>query len=354
MINIYSRNYKSYLVVPAAAFIAFLFLVLIFPGIPHGIDLKGGTMIIVRSDAPIDPDNLKAVLAENFPLKELEVSEISSPAGYGTVIQYSENSALIEAEQMLDDANSLKNTNPAESKRLAIDSMDKVSSYIPPQDTTDLDLEDTLELANTNLIKAKENFQEQLQLLIKQEFALGEEVRFQKREIGAALGETFWNTAISVSIIAIVLVVIVVFTFFREIIPSLAIIGAAVFDISGALGLMAIFGIPLSLSSIPALLMLIGYSVDTDILLTTRILNRREGTARQRAFESMKTGLTMTLTTLAAVSVMLILSYFVQMIVIFEIAAVLIFGLLADLISTWLMNAPVLLWYAERKESVTQ
>jgi len=46
---------------------------------------------------------------------------------------------------------------------------------------------------------------------------------------------------------------------------------------------------------------------------------------------------------------MLIVSYFYQIEVIFQIAAILFFGLLADLISTWFMNAPLLLWHIENK-----
>ena len=141
-----------------------------------------------------------------------------------------------------------------------------------------------------------------------------------------------------------------IFFFFREFVPSIAVIMSAVLDISCALALMALFHIPLSLSSIPALLMLVGYSVDTDIMLTTRILKRKEGTAADRTVEAMKTGLTMTFTTLAALTVMIAVSFTSQMFVIFEIATVLLFGLLGDLPSTWLMNAPILLWYAEKKE----
>ena len=66
----------------------------------------------------------------------------------------------------------------------------------------------------------------------------------------------------------------------------------------------------------------------------------------------MKTGLTMTFTTLAAVTAMVLISYFSQIMFIFEVAIVILFGLIADLISTWFMNAPVLLLYAEKKQKV--
>ena len=175
-------------------------------------------------------------------------------------------------------------------------------------------------------------------------------MQFQKIEVGPALGELFWDSAVKVVILAFILIIIVIFFFFREIIPSLAVILSAILDILGAMAGMALFGIGLGLASIPALLMLIGYSVDTDILLTTRLLKRKEGSPGQRAAGSMKTGLTMTFTTLAAVIIMMLVSWQAQMLVVFEVAAVLLFGLITDLLSTWLMNAPILLWYAEKKE----
>jgi len=147
----------------------------------------------------------------------------------------------------------------------------------------------------------------------------------------------------------VLFVILVIFVVFREIVPSLAVIGAATFDVLAALAAMAVLGIPLSLASIPALLMLVGYSVDTDIMLTTKVLKRRDADPRTRAQDSLLTGLTMTGTTLVAVAFMTVLSFYAQIFVVFDLAVVLFFGLIGDLISTWFMNAPVLLWYAEKK-----
>jgi preprotein translocase subunit SecF len=95
--------------------------------------------------------------------------------------------------------------------------------------------------------------------------------------------------------------------------------------------------------------MVIGYSVDTDIMLTSRMLKDRNGTAGERATESMKTGLTMSGTTMAALIAMLIVSYLYQIDVIFQVAAILFFGLIGDVISTWTTNVSILMWFVERK-----
>ena len=142
---------------------------------------------------------------------------------------------------------------------------------------------------------------------------------------------------------------ITVFIIFRNLVPSLAVIAAALCDIIIAVGGMSLFGIPLSVATVGALLMLIGYSVDTDILLTTRVLKRREGTINERALDAMKTGFTMAA---AAIGSMVALYLSVRFLmpyaqILEQIAAVLIIGLIADVLATWLMNLGILRWYME-------
>jgi preprotein translocase subunit SecF len=343
--NLFAGNYKLYLIAPALAVIAFFFLIFVFPGLTQGIDLRGGTNIIIRSDQPLDADQLKETLQGKFALQDLKVITIGS----GTIIEFAHHDLIFKAQAELDSARGLLASDPAQAKALALQAVDSVKPLAPKTPPANLDAESMVEFARVTLVDAKEAFQKDLQQTIVQEFNLGDEVKFQKKEVGAKLGANFWDSAVKVSLIALVLIIIVIFIFFREIIPSLAVIAAALFDMLGAMAGMALFGIPFGIASIPALLMLIGYSVDTDIMLTTRLLKRREGTPVERTLESMKTGLTMTLTTLAAITVMMLLAYFNQLLIVFEISAVIFFGLIADLISTWLMNAPVLLWFTEKK-----
>ena len=100
---------------------------------------------------------------------------------------------------------------------------------------------------------------------------------------------------------------IVVFIIFRTFVPSIAVVISAFADIAFAAAMMDVFGIVLSLGTVAALLMLIGYSVDTDILLTTRLL-KRKGELGDKIKDAMKTGMTMTLTTLAALIALFVVS----------------------------------------------
>jgi preprotein translocase subunit SecF len=98
--------------------------------------------------------------------------------------------------------------------------------------------------------------------------------------------------------------------------------------------------------------MLIGYSVDTDILLTTRLL-KRKGELNEKIIDAMKTGLTMTTTTLAALLALFIVSSgsvmsFIRIDIIRDISVVLIFGLIADIVNTWMTNVGILRLYIEK------
>jgi preprotein translocase subunit SecF len=172
------------------------------------------------------------------------------------------------------------------------------------------------------------------------------------RQVGPVLGEEAMTQVYYALAFAFLFMSITVFIIFRNFVPSMAVIFAALSDIIIALGGMSLFGIPLSVASVGALLMLIGYSVDTDILLTTRILKRKEGTVTERAVEAMKTGFTMAA---AAIGSMVAL-YVVVMVFIpaaqtlADIAAVLIIGLTADILTTWLMNLGILRWYLEARK----
>jgi len=84
---------------------------------------------------------------------------------------------------------------------------------------------------------------------------------------------------------------IVVFIIFRTPIPSIAVIFAAFTDIVLTIATANLLGMSVSTAGIVAILMLIGYSVDSDILLTTRVLKRKDERVNSRIFGAFKTGI---------------------------------------------------------------
>jgi len=169
---------------------------------------------------------------------------------------------------------------------------------------------------------------------------------YSVEEIGSSLGASFFKESLRAILIAFIFMGIVVFFYFRIPIPSLAVILAAFSDMVVTLAIINFMGIKLSTAGIAAFLMLIGYSVDTDVLLSTRVLKRSSGSIFDRVIGAAKTGLTMNISTLAALTVGgLMLS---QSEVLKQIMLILVIGLLVDIINTWIQNAGILRWYLEK------
>lgn len=169
-------------------------------------------------------------------------------------------------------------------------------------------------------------------------------------QIGESFGKSLQEQAVIALILSFIGMSLVVFLAFRTFIPCLAVILSAFSDIVIAAALMNLTGIPLTLGTVAALLMLIGYSVDSDILLTNRVL-KRQGNLRDKMAGAFTTGIIMTSTAIAAVAAMWVVSAVGQVQIINEISAVILFGLAADIFNTWVLNAGLLRWYIEGKES---
>jgi preprotein translocase subunit SecF len=168
-----------------------------------------------------------------------------------------------------------------------------------------------------------------------------------RKERTASLSSDFIDKAVMVVIYSVILTSIVIFLIFRTVVPSIAVLAGVAADVIFALGAMALFDIPLTLASFAALLMLIGFSLDTDILLTIRLVKRKDGTPAERAFESMKTGMTMSLSTMVAFLALFIIAMVTKINIYYEISAVAIAGLIGDLVATWFFNAVIVLYHVE-------
>jgi preprotein translocase subunit SecF len=163
-------------------------------------------------------------------------------------------------------------------------------------------------------------------------------------QIGESFGKSLQSQAGIALIISFIGMAIVVFLSFRTFVPSVAVILSAFADMVMTAAMMNIIGISLSLGTTAALLMLIGYSVDSDILLTNRVL-KRQGKLNDKLRGAFHTGIIMTSTTLAATTALFLVSWFGSVQVLMEISAVLLIGLIADIFNTWLTNVGILKWY---------
>jgi preprotein translocase subunit SecF len=179
--------------------------------------------------------------------------------------------------------------------------------------------------------------------LVQQARQAGYEVQ-SVQSVSASFGGDTQRLALIGVAIAFAGMSVLTFALFRSFIPSVAIVISAFSDIVVPLALMNLFGIRLSLGTVAALLMLIGYSVDSDILLNNHVL-RRSGGFYESAYRAMRTGVTMTLTSIAAMAVMAITATLFGIPLLPEIGTVLVFGLTVDLMNTYMLNMSLLRWY---------
>lgn len=163
-------------------------------------------------------------------------------------------------------------------------------------------------------------------------------------QIGETFGKTLQSQALLALVFSFIGMAIVIFVAFRTFVPAVAVILSAFADMVMTAATMNIAGIPLSLGTLAALLMLIGYSVDSDILLTNRVL-KRQGKLNEKLTGAFRTGMIMTSTTLAAALAMFVVAWFGSVLILMEISAVLLIGLVFDVMNTWLTNVGILKWY---------
>ena len=163
------------------------------------------------------------------------------------------------------------------------------------------------------------------------------------QSIGPAIGEVFWQQAQTVMIMSFILMTMMVFLLFRSFVPSAIVLLSAITDMTGTMAILSLLGVPLSLPVFAAMIMIVAYSVDTDILLTSSMLKMAGGSA----WDAMKTGLTMTSTTFTA----LLALYFISGSALLQtMALVLMIGILVDIPVTWFTNAGLLRLWLERKK----
>lgn len=171
-------------------------------------------------------------------------------------------------------------------------------------------------------------------------------------QVSPSIGSSAQITALYGLLSAFVLMSLLVILLFRSVIPAVVIILSAVSNMLIAGAAMNLAGIQLSMGTVGAVLMLIGYSVDSDILLNRYILLGNSGTFNERVHDAMRTGVTMTITSLSAMVVMFIVSTVFGIQLLADMGFVLSIGLMADLLNTYMMNVSILRWYANRRDII--
>ena len=292
LVSIYDNNYKALMIF---TFVVLLFAICILIAsyvrtgefVQKGVTLKGGITLTIQTKEEIDLLAFEKSLASQLPKADLTVRKTTEMGVIKAII--------IEAGD--------------------VEEQELLSA-----------------VKETGIIKLKEG-------------------EYSVESMGSSLGSQFFKQTIVAVIIAYIAMWLVVLLTFREIVPSTFVMLAATANIICSLAVVSLVGMKLSTAGVEAFLMLIGYASDTNIMLTTKVLRRKEGTILDRIVSSMKTGLTMTATTLVAA---VVAYFFSTSDVIKQIMIIIIIGLIFDVLNTWMQNTGILRWWVERKARKAQ
>lgn len=162
--------------------------------------------------------------------------------------------------------------------------------------------------------------------------------------MGSIITKLYQKQALYAAIAAVIAMAIILFIALRHFTVVGGILSVVGLDFIGILGVMAILGIPLSLASMAGILLIFGYAVNTNILLSTNVLKRKGETPRKRAGRAMSTGIKMSSTSATA---MLILNLITTAPELEQISAAILIGILIDMVNTWLLNSGLILKHQE-------
>ncbi len=330
--NIYENGrYKKLFIIPMILLLILLFFAT--TRLNYGMDFQGGTRITAPLEREIDTAELEIEMNNEFDLIDLDIRKTEG-ADSVLIVSYVGHNAIMQMQEDLEAGR--------------YNEVIQRGQGIIGEIELEGDIEGEEEIAEEYLSETESHINRQINTYISEK-AGSEEEYFSIDSIGAAMGQQFLMQARNAILAAILFISILVFYFFRKILVSLAVFQAPIYDMIFGLGAMGLFQIPLTLGTVAALLMVIGYSIDSDIMLTMKTLGRKEGTPEERAFGAMKTGLTMSITTVSALIGLLIISHLTQIHILVSISLILILGLIGDTMTTWFINAPIMIWLSKRE-----
>ena len=173
------------------------------------------------------------------------------------------------------------------------------------------------------------------------------DVEYDVRNVGPSMGESFMSSAQKAIIFAFIMMGLVLAFIFKQPIVALTVILSGFLNVFEAAAVMTLFGVKLAPHTIGALLMLMGWGVDSEVLFDTKLLREKGGEPKKRALTAMKTAMTMSFAVFASLSSLYFISTSTM---IKDMALVLLLGAFFDIINTWFQSLSMVLWFMEAKQ----
>ncbi len=361
--NFYEGDYKKLVLIPLLLLLPSLYFAL---HVQPGLEFKGGVLVTLELEKPISEQELSGLLMDNnfhdfkvraytlgdTPIAEVELAHSDdmnkleslyrkyldlydeySKKQYQLVVLKTSNQSYSDVEKEVDDL-------AVQLESIRSD-FSETAYCITGKSYTLKDDKESLQQAYSDVMDIYRNS------IVSKLRSVVSFKDYSFKLVSPSLSELFVSKIESIMITAGVLSALAVFLLFRDTVPSLAVLIGATSDIIFALGFMGLMGIPLTLATIASILMLVGYSLDTDILITVRILKRGLKNPRMSAFEAFKTGVTMSLTSILAFASLYFVGQFTNIEIYQQISEVVLAGLVGDIIATWLLNAVIMLYHVE-------
>ncbi|MGV8151152.1 MAG: hypothetical protein ACP5NV_05475 [Candidatus Woesearchaeota archaeon] len=329
-LRIYDKHYKPLMILSILLLVFSVGVILYTVAttgdfVNKGLTLKGGLTLSVNTKESMNPEEIYSLLSNAYPKSDINVRSYGEFGAYGFVVEASD----LNEEQIV---SLLKQKIPDLQKS-------DYSSEITSPSLGSAFFVQTLKAMFVAFIF--------MSLVIYLYFGHSLKLKWLTSVLSITAGiMMFYANSVILYIIPILILIGLVVLYFKDNIPSFGIILCAFSDVLFSLAIFNLFGLKLNTGGVAAFLMLVGYSIDTDILLSVRVLKRKEGTVFERIVDAMKTGITMSLAALVAV----LTAYFLtSSSVVKEIMFILAIGLIGDIIFTWIQNAGILRWHLEKK-----
>jgi preprotein translocase subunit SecF len=333
IIDFYDRRYKQLLIIPFSILLISLIIIGLHVAttgdfVKKDVSLTGGTTLTINTDKAVDIKGLESYLSQKMPNSDLSVLELTQA---GKPIGITVEGINFTTEDVLNVISSKIGDIPKDSYSVSTMGSSLGASFF------------------AETIKAM--YISFLFMAVVIFWLFGENIKLKIITTFFTIIAGFLIFGGTASIIKDIFAYIIgaglLITYTKSSPPSFMVNLNDFSNIVVTLATIDILGIKMSTAGVAAFLMIIGYSVDTNIILTTKVIKRKsEGTIMHNILGAMSTGMMVSITAIAAVIVALI---FTQSPAIKEIMTILLIGLISDVLYTWIQNVGILRMYLERK-----
>jgi len=161
------------------------------------------------------------------------------------------------------------------------------------------------------------------------------------------VGNLIFNQFLFFVILAMVLTAFVIFIAFRASKITLNIISTILFDIIGLLAILSITKYPIGANGFIGMLMILGFAIDNNVVLSTNIVKEKEKPFIERVRMSFRVGMLMEI---IALYTLLLLYFIVPEPSVDEFAFVLSVAIILDLLYYLIGNIPLYKYFEAKKE----